>query len=123
MADEISVSLSLVVTKGNMSYSRKIAAQKATMSGDGVSGGTQTVGSAAEEILVGADLTTPGWGFFRNLDSTETVLMGREISAVFEPFIKLLPGEAVVIRLDTLPVYAAVEGTGSAILEYAIFEM
>lgn len=59
----------------------------------------QIVGTAYEAIAFGADLATKGWATFRNLDPTNFVELGLEVSAAFYAFAKLLPGEECVFPI------------------------
>jgi hypothetical protein len=59
--------------------------------------GIQIVGTTHEAIRLG-DVTTAGAMVLRNLDDENFVEIGRVISAAFEPFDTIGPGEARVIK-------------------------
>lgn len=82
---------------------------------------TQTIGFAAHEALTLGDLTTPGWAHFTNLDPTNFVELGTDVSAAFAPFAKLKPGESFPLRLGTAAPYAKAD-TGAVELDYEIFD-
>lgn len=120
MADEISFSVSLKATKSSFVLPQHSTADTVDMATAGQAGGVQTVGTTHETIGV-TDLSTPGWSYFKNLDTTNYVELGRDVSASFYPFVKLLPGEACVLRLGTTAPYAKAN-TASVKLQYVILE-
>lgn len=60
--------------------------------------GTQVVGFAAHELLDLGDVASPSVIVIRNLDAANFVEIGRVISAAFEPFAAVGPGELAVIK-------------------------
>jgi hypothetical protein len=121
MADEIRANLSLTVTKGSLSLS-KLFNDTADMAGTKYSAGCQSIGHAAHEALVvSGDIATAGWAYFRNTDATNFVQVGVDVSTAFHPLVKLLPGEACVLRLATTAVYAKAD-TAAVDLDYVVFE-
>ena len=119
MADEIAVTIALSVAKGNLALA--IASERflPDMSGTRYIDNVQNIGTTAEALGVG-DVGTAGWAYFKNLDLTNYVEIGRDISG-FQAFIKLLPGEACVVRLGTSAPYAKAN-TAAIDLKYVIIE-
>ncbi len=103
MADEISMSASLSVSATNFKESYqpgKLTIDLASNKGDG---GVQDIshsGAAAQGEAFGVtDVSVGGVYFFRNLDETNFVEIGFQVSSTFYPWLKLLPGEYSVGRL------------------------
>ena len=124
MADEIKVTTRLSITKGYLSSSESVVNLLVSQTGDGISSGTQTIGTTAEAIGLG-DLTTPGYAFFRNLDLTNFMQIGQDISGGgFEEFCRLGPGEVALFRIDlaTGGVLQAKADTADCELQFSIYE-
>jgi hypothetical protein len=60
------------------------------MSGDAMTHGVQEIGTTKENLALSADIGTPGYAFFRNLDPTNWVGIGLDGDT---PFLKLKAGE------------------------------
>ena len=121
MADEIRTNLSLTVAKDSLQLAKSYNAT-GDLTGTRYSAGAQNIGYAAHEaIAISGDIATAGWAYFRNLDATNFVQIGVDVSAAFVPLIKLLPGEACVLRLATTAVYAKAD-TAACDTEYVIVE-
>jgi len=105
MANEISTSTSLSVTNGSSKLSRQTSKQ-ITQNAVGTYQNTQTVGTTYEAVAIGADLGTAGFAVFTNLDLTNYVEVGLEVSAAFYPFVKLKAGESAQVRLATSTLFA-----------------
>lgn len=121
MANEIKTSLTLDVSNGSLEVSKKSGRLLADMTGPAYSGGVQNIGTTHEQLTVDAGVGTAGVAWFRNLDDTNFVEIGTDVSASFEAFAKLKPGEVGMIRLATTAVYAKAD-TAAVDLEYLIFE-
>lgn len=59
--------------------------------------GTQVVGTTPETLDLG-DVSSPSLVIVRNLDPENTIELGRMISASFEPFQAISPGEIAVLK-------------------------
>lgn len=81
--------------------------------------GAQTIGTSYEAIAIG-DVATAGVAVFKNLDATNYVEIGVEVSAAFYAFAKLKPGEAYPIRLASGTIFAKAN-TAPVSLEYTIY--
>tara|TARA_R100001086_G_scaffold169725_5_gene92520 strand:+ start:5450 stop:5815 length:366 start_codon:yes stop_codon:yes gene_type:complete len=105
MADEISYTASLAINATNFVESftpGKLSIDLASTAG---SGGSQVIGTGHEAIAKG-DTAAGGVAFFRNLDETNYVEIGLEVSSAFQPMVKLLAGEYALMRLATADVFA-----------------
>lgn len=120
MADEITIDARMRVANGFLNLDLKSTGAQWDMTGDNMSSQVQTIGTSHETIEFG-DISTAGWAFFRNVDATNYVEIGRDVSSTFYPVIKLEPGEACVCRLASTAIYAQAN-TASVPLHYAIVE-
>jgi hypothetical protein len=86
-------------------------------------GGTQNIGFASEEALdIGTVAANGGSVYLYNRDATNYVEIGLVISATFQPFITLAPGEfAVTPGISNRALYAKAN-TAAIDLEYFITE-
>lgn len=121
MANEITIGVRLKALKGNLSVERRVDNVTADLAGSRYSANIQTVGTTKEQVVVGADVATPGWAYFRNHDSTHFVDIGVVVSGTFYPLLRLLPGENQVVRLATLTFYAQAD-TAAVDLESFVLE-
>lgn len=94
MADEISFSASLSINRNGVTTSAS-ASKNATQTGTDYQLGTQTIGTAAEQLNKG-DIGTIGYVFVKNLDPTNYVELALD-AGFTQIFAKLLPGEFCVI--------------------------
>jgi hypothetical protein len=97
MANEISVSVSLVASKGDYSYSRKLADQFDLATGRGGNPGVVTIATSDTAISFGS-LVAPRWAVFQNLDATNYVEIGPDSTGMVA-MIKLKAGEFAVLPL------------------------
>jgi len=87
-----------------------------------VAGNTQSIGTTYEALALGDVASNGGPGYFENLDSTNYVEIGLEVSAAFVPFIKLVAGQRVAIpSLANRAIYAKAN-TAAIQLRYRIWE-
>lgn len=99
MADEISVAVRLSVTKGNLKLAYGGTTQKVTMSGSkGGNPGTVNIGTSDEAISLG-DISSAGYAYFRNLDTTNYVEIGPTSGGALVPFLRLAPGKEATLPL------------------------
>jgi hypothetical protein len=123
LANEITHTGQLQVTKGSLAYSRS-ATYKATLTdanGLNSEGAKSIPTTAAGTALPMGDVTTAGMSFFRNLDANNYIELGVQVAGTFYPFAKLKPGEVFTGRLGTVAPYARAN-TAAAVLEFAIFQ-
>lgn len=106
MASEITVTLSLSVTKNSVTEAtgdQGLAGAQFTQSGRKVSKHEQTIGTSEEAILLG-DITPPCWCYMKNNDATNYVSIRPATAAV--NMIKLEPGEAWCGRMEAAAPFA-----------------
>jgi len=121
MADELTYRHSLSVRKGTLVQSHDSGALLATMTGDNATGGVQAIGTGHGAIVIGAEVATTGWAWFRNTDTTNFVTIGVDAIGTFWPLVKLKPGETASFRLGTNAPYAKAD-TATVNLHYMIYE-
>ena len=122
MANEISVSSTFTINNNNLTFTSTESFNANQALQGGPSNGTQQIGTTHETIGV-TDITSLGWAVFKNLDNTNYIEVGLEVSATFYPFLRLLPGEAVVVRLSpAITLYAKANSTPSD-LQTSVFEL
>ena len=124
MANEITYSARISVSKGNLQLTYAPSALQPDLSADTGSAGQQIIGDVAEAVTIGTDTLTGGMAFFRNLSDAATITLSKATNITsFDPLIRLLPGEYVVCRLQTTNVWAraaTVTGATAATLQYHI---
>lgn len=99
MANEIRVTCSLQIKKGNINYQSRPTAFTADMQGDvGPAVGTILVPLAGVNVDL-SQLGTPGLCRIQNLDTTNYVVIGIYDGSIFFPMLELLPGESYPLRL------------------------
>jgi hypothetical protein len=104
MANEITVTASLLVSNGLYGDSRTSGrAQFNQATADG-NAGTQTITTTYGAIDLGG-VTTAGYAYIRNISTTNFVEIGTEVGAAFAPCIKLLPREVALFRIGA-PLFA-----------------
>lgn len=121
MANEISVSLGLYVSKGGM-QSQRSESKSITMTGNAITHEIQALTTTEAVLVEGADLGTPGWVFVKNLDTAIDVYIGKvKISSNGDAMcITLSPGESCLFRAKTA-IYA-MSASGTPSVEYIIVE-
>lgn len=93
MSNEIRVNGTLQVTNGNLSYQSKPTSFLDNQSvANGPAPGTITATLAGTLVNL-SQLAKPGYCWFQNLDSTNTVEVGLAIGGFFYPFFRLGPGK------------------------------
>ncbi|SVA95950.1 uncharacterized protein METZ01_LOCUS148804 [marine metagenome] len=120
MAEEITVSGSLQVTKDGVTDKLAKVGLSIDMSGGDITHRTQTVGTG-EEALGMLDAGTPGLCLIKNLDSTNYVEV-RQATGVAD-LIRINAGEFALFRFAadaTAPFVIA--NTGNVIIEYLLIE-
>jgi len=121
MADEITIIAGISVAKSNLSATIPTTSSTVDLSGTKFIRNCQAVGTTYEAVSVG-DLSSAGWCMIKNLDTTNYVEFGVEVSAAFYPFVKILPGEtAGPFKLATLSAFARAN-TASVVADIFITE-
>ena len=114
MANEITVTQRLQVNDGNyFKIDEHVSAWRDDLTvADGTTPGTAGVQEIAfgtgdqHEVLEIGDLSTYGWAYFRNIDTTNFVEIGLDVGTSFYKLIKLLPGQSALFPLATGAIYA-----------------
>lgn len=121
MAGEITLTAKIAVLKGSLVQRFDPGTLTLDMSGTTGDGAIQSIPTtAAGTALDVSALTTAGWSYFCNTDSTYYIEVGVQVAGTFYPFMKLKAGEACVLRLGTNAPYARAN-TSAAPLQYFIF--
>lgn len=100
MAQEITLTLKMSVAKGYLVQKFDPGTILVDMSGTTAIGGAQDIGTTAEALTI-TDVSTAGFAFFRNTDSTNFIEIGTGTGGSFVAFAKLKAGEAAILRLGT----------------------
>jgi hypothetical protein len=123
VAQEITTSQTLSVSKGNLQFAKSIN-NKIDMTGNTYAGGAFTVPTTTGgTALPMGSVSTAGVTIFRNTEPSggNFVTVGIQVSGTFYPYQKLLPGEGAQLRLGTNAPYALAD-TADIVLEYVILE-
>ena len=105
MANEISLSINVIASKNGASVTGS-SSQTSTMAGDQMISNVQIVGTSSEQLLLG-DVTTAGYVYLKNLDSTNFVSVSVITPAVAgTSFTKLLAGDMTIIKAVNANLYA-----------------
>jgi hypothetical protein len=91
MANEITISASLVASKGGASISSGTLSKQIDMTGIDMETATQAVGTSNEQLAIHADIATPLDILIKNLDATNYVEIFRD-NADAQLIAKLTPG-------------------------------
>lgn len=125
MANEITVSVNLNVTKGALNQSFNQSGLQFNMAGSKAVMNTQTIGTATAGTalsigdIVTSDSSVPGWILIQNTDAANpiTITPGSAGTAV----VKLLAGEVACFRLATSTPFAVATGA-PVIVQYLLVE-
>jgi hypothetical protein len=121
MAEEISVRWDIRAVKGGLSFQRS-QSYKANLTGTRENSNVQVIGTADEQIILGADMSSVGVSYLINNDATNFVTIGvRDAGAVYIPLLKLKPGEGFPLRLATATFYAKAD-TAPVELELGVLQ-
>lgn len=102
MAQEITVTARLNVAKGYLVQKFDPGSVLVDLTGTTATGGVQDIGTSTNaEALSMSDVSSAGYAFFRNTDTTNYVEIGTGTGASFAAFLKLKAGEVAVCRLGT----------------------
>jgi len=97
MADEITVKPYLKLLKGNHSEIIAPTAYTVTQAGIGSWKSVQNIGTSEESITSFGDVTTEGWCYIRNLDTTNYVSWGPATTVYVG---RLEAGETACFRME-----------------------
>ena len=125
MANEITLSVNMSVSKGSLRYQFSPPTANITLTGNAAAGGVQNISTTTEALLL-IDVTTRGMANFVNLSTGTKVQLGTWDGTNFNPFQQLNAGEPAVLRLSassgTSPVAKVIEPTnGTANIQWQVF--
>lgn len=121
MANEISLTIKGRVTNGSFKQEWSFGQLSIDQAAVGAAAGVQAVGTSAEDLTTG-DVSTPGYLFLYNLDSTNYVEVGKTVSASFEELIKLEAGEMCCFRVAASTTIRLQANTASCNVQYLLLE-
>jgi hypothetical protein len=120
MANEITLTQQLTVANGTLRRTFAPARQQITQASALVAGGVQNIGTTYEAVSLGA-IAANGVSHFTNLDATNYVEIGVEVSSAFYPLVRLNAGESYTFRLAQGVTIFARANTAAVNLDYEIF--
>ena len=120
MSNEVSYQFQIILNNGKLKDQYSSNSVSATQSTAALMRNVQTISNAAHSALDLGSVVTPGFAVFQNLDSTNYVEVGIDVTGVFYPFMKLKAGEQGIVRLGISAPYAKAN-TSSVSLFYAIY--
>ena len=121
MANEITVTIGINVSKGYLKHNLATTSQQLTLTGTHDYSNTQDIGTTEEALELGTNLGTPGVAYFTNTDTTNFVTIGVKPAATYYPLLKIKAGETWPVRLDNVAFYAKAD-TATVKLKYYILE-
>ena len=125
MANEITLSVNMSVSKGSLRYQFSPPTANINLTGNAAAGGVQNISTNTEALLL-VDVTTRGMANFVNLTTGTKVQLGTWDGTTYHPFQQLNAGEPAVLRLSassgTSPVAKVIEPTnGTANIQWQVF--
>ncbi len=120
MANEITLTIQLDIVKDKLIDQIRKSGLKFDLASGLKSGGIQSIGfAAAEAVVISADIATPGYAYFRNMDATNYVVLSTNADATV-PFCKLLAGQVALLPLGVTAIYAKADAAAIS-LEYQVY--
>ena len=120
MANEITIGMSLTVKNGSLEYAWSPTAMRADQTTKAISGGGQTLNGSTPEAITITDISTAGWTFIRNLDTSATIQLGTGTGTSFAAFASCKPGEAFLGRLATTSITGKVTTTNNVNIQVVV---
>jgi len=132
MANEITISQRLQITKDNLQFLFAPDTKTADLASVASAGGNQEIGTTAEALDLNTDVAANGIAYFKNLSTSIPVEIGisaysqtTAATTVMISLFRLNAGEAAIARPATTNIYAkAITSSGSpttAFLSFQIF--
>lgn len=108
MANEITVTMRINVANGSLRHREEPGPIQVNQSGTTAAGGSQSIPTTAAGTAVSVgSVSTLGYAYFRNVDTTNFVEIGVQVGGTFYPLMRLNAGEAAITRLSqSTTVYA-----------------
>ena len=121
MAGTITVNVSASIVNSPLRDSFAPGAISVTQTTMGRHSPITVVGTSEEDLSFG-DITTPGWVFIQNLDSTNFVTYGPKSGGVMVAFGKIKAGEVACLRIDPTITWRWKADTASVKVDTRVFE-
>lgn len=131
MANEINISQSLAIIKGNYNFNFTPNPVLADLTSEASAGGNQLIAGTAEALDLNTDVLANGIAYFQNLNTSIPIEIGisgyTQTTAAITTMISLFrlnPGESCIARPATTNVFAkaiTTAGTTQAYLSFQIF--
>lgn len=99
MASELTVTIQATLINGGYKETVNPGQQSITQAAIGGYGGVVSVGTSEEDLSTG-DVSTLGWLFITNLDSTNYVIYGPKSGGSMVSFGRIEAGETHAVRLN-----------------------
>lgn len=99
MADELKITVSTTLTNGYFKDTNQPGTISVTQAAIGAHMPVVSVGTAEEDLTTG-DISTLGWVYLRNMDTTNYVTLGPKSGGAMVAFGRLKAGEVAVLRLE-----------------------
>lgn len=122
MANELTINLYASITNGNFKAVFDANGQSITQTTLGGHAPVWIVGNGAEEDLAVGDVSTLGWLFMRNLDSTNYVTYGPKSAGSMVALGRIKAGETVAMRLEPGVTVRAQANTASVKVQVLLLE-
>ena len=119
MAEEITVSMAVEVSKDGIKDSLSLIGLSVDMSGGDMTHKTQIVGTSQEQLVFG-EITTPGWFLCINRDTTNYVEL-RAATGVAD-LVRLNAGEGCLFRLAADATAPFAIANAECVVEYLLIE-
>ena len=121
MADEFQITTQMVYQSGE-DYKKESDRYSVTQVVGPLGGGPGVQVITTTHLAVNDSVTNLGVAYFKNLDSTNFIELGVDVSSTFYPVLRLGPGESVVCKLSPAITLYAKADTAVARLQAAIYE-
>jgi hypothetical protein len=124
MANEMTVTISISYAKGTDTWNKEVVSEQHDVGLAPRAGGTYSVTASAVNIPSGNISTNFGFGYFRNLDDTDSIDIGYDDSG-FKNLLTLKAGMSqwVYFTAGRTPQAKRTSGAGASELEYMLFSV
>jgi hypothetical protein len=106
VSNEISYQFQIVLNNVKLKDQYSSNSVSATQSTAALMRNVQSISNSAHSALDLGSVVTPGFAVFQNLDSTNYIEVGIDVTGAFYPFLKLKAGEQGIVRLGISAPYA-----------------
>lgn len=121
MAEEISVTILGAILNGNFKDRIDHGVNKFDQSAVGAASNVVSVGTSEEDVTTG-DISTLGWCFIRNLDTTNFVTYGPKSSGAMVALGRIEAGEIHALRLEPGITIRWAADTATCLVDLRIYE-